>query len=118
MFSGILDIIEQISYGPTSIIYRDVNIGLRVLRIDPYNYYLINTKGKIYILLTACDGGSRAIVVNSSGSKTVCVNITSTNIERILNSNSKKMVLSTKVESMRLETLLNLSIQNRLMSID
>lgn len=118
MFSGIVDIIENLSYGPTSIVYRDVNLKLRVLRIDPYNYYLVNENGKIYILLTLCDGGSKALVVNSSGSKHVCVNITPLQIERVLNFKSNKITLTRKVESLKMDELLNLAIEKCILSID
>lgn len=86
IFNPISNIIGKYSYGACIAIVRQISYNLRLCRIDPYKYYILNYNGSVIVLLPLSqriDSHHNGIIFRAN-SKEYCTTWTMETCEKIL----------------------------------
>lgn len=131
-FSDIYTFVKRHSIGPVAITVRDIK-DVRYCIVHPYNYYFVHRNKEIYVLLPttmssnehSCDKQQTpAARITKDGIDHVCVNVTFTQIYRMLQRVSEvkqtyKDVLfeDNRVNSYTIEEILNRCIEKGIFTV-
>lgn len=91
IFNPISNVIGKYSYGACIAIVRQISHNLRLCRIDPYKYYILNHDGSVIVLLPLSqrtDSNHNGIIFRAA-SKQYCTTWTAEACEKMLHEATK-----------------------------